>query len=131
MSFDIPVAIEPQIIEYAQSEHITEGEAIVRLIQAGLSAYQQQPGQNAILSDFGSLGDPMDAAILDEAMEAAALKNASPLPSGPGTPRRGPRAPIRTDNAESIIGLFANSPGFSQSIDSVIAKRSQRYGQHT
>jgi hypothetical protein len=72
MSFDIPIAIEPEIIQYAQAEHITEAEAIVRLIQAGLSAsHREAQDQNAILSGLGLFADPADAAVLDEAVAIA------------------------------------------------------------
>ena len=37
MSFDLPVAIAPKIRAFAQAEHISEYEAIVRLIESGLS----------------------------------------------------------------------------------------------
>jgi len=46
MSYDIPAAIEPDIREYAESEHITADEAIVRLIQTGLSATRSGPKQS-------------------------------------------------------------------------------------
>jgi len=72
MTFDIPVTIEPEILQYAQSEHITENEAIVRLIQAGLTiTHRETNNQNAILSGLGLFADPEDAAILDEAVAAA------------------------------------------------------------
>jgi hypothetical protein len=69
MSFDIPIAIEPQIIQYAESEHITESEAIVRLIQAGLSTKAQEDARIQAL-----LGEPMgeeDAAVMDEVVSIA------------------------------------------------------------
>jgi hypothetical protein len=42
--------------------------------------------------------------------------------------RRGPQPPLRTDDPEAIIGLFADVPGFRESIDAVIARRAERYG---
>jgi len=108
MSFDIPLTIEPQVIEYAQSEHITQDEAIVRLIQAGLTASHRADPH----------GHPTAATIVDKTRPS----------SGPGVARRGPRAPLLMDDPESIIGLFADTPRFRESIESVIARRSQRYG---
>ena len=69
MSFDIPVAIEPEIIQYAQTERITESEAIVRLIQAGLNARATEDARIQAL-----LGEPLseqDAALMDEVVEIA------------------------------------------------------------
>ena len=72
MSFDIPVAIEPDIIQYARIENLTEHEAIVRLIQAGLNATRTEPSEfNAILSGLGLFADTHDAAVLDEAVAMA------------------------------------------------------------
>jgi hypothetical protein len=69
MSIDIPAAIEPDIVQYAQSERITASEAIVRLIQAGLDARAAEESRIQAL-----LGDPMnehDAAVIDEVVEMA------------------------------------------------------------
>jgi hypothetical protein len=42
MTFEIPTTVEPEIIKYARTEHITADEAIVRLIHAGLSASRKE-----------------------------------------------------------------------------------------
>ncbi len=72
MSFDIPMTIEPEIMQYAQLEHITADEAVVRLIQVGLTTSRRgTTDQNAILSGLGLFADPKDAALLDEAVAIA------------------------------------------------------------
>ena len=69
MSFDIPATMEPEIIRFAQTEHITEAEAIVRLIELGL--------QTRVIEDAriqALLGEPMsaeDAALMDEVVDMA------------------------------------------------------------
>ena len=46
MSFDIPSHIEPMIQQYASEQHITKGEAIVRLIQEGFTASHHEPAED-------------------------------------------------------------------------------------
>jgi len=98
MNFDIPLDIEQEIQQYAQAEHITADEAVVKLIHAGLTAQTS------------------NSASLDEYPRAQAHRV-----------RRGPRPPISTDDAESVIGMFAGKPDFLESVEAVIATRSQRY----
>ena len=69
MTFDIPATIEPDVIQYATAQRITEHEAIVRLIQAGLKAQQTEDARIQAL-----LGEPMneeDAALMDEVVAEA------------------------------------------------------------
>lgn len=69
MSTDIPAVIEPKIIKYAESEHITPSEAILQLIEVGLEARTKQDDRIRTL-----LGEPMneqDAALMDEIVEMA------------------------------------------------------------
>ncbi|MBS1725506.1 MAG: hypothetical protein JST51_02210 [Armatimonadetes bacterium] len=54
MSFDIPPNIEPQVKEFAQAQHISETEALIRLIQAGLSV-QKIPPQETVRPSYGSM----------------------------------------------------------------------------
>jgi hypothetical protein len=44
------------------------------------------------------------------------------------TTKRGPSTPLRSNDAETAIGMFADKEGFRESIDTVIASRSERYG---
>lgn len=68
MSFEIPANIEPDVRHYAQAQHITADEAVVRLIKAGLKVAQARPANRSILGAFAS---PEDAAIMDDALELA------------------------------------------------------------
>lgn len=65
MSFDIPVSIEPQIQRYAEAQHLTVDEAIVKLLEVGLS------NENPALAGLGLFGSPEDAAALDAAVSLA------------------------------------------------------------
>ncbi len=76
ISFDIPIAIEPQVQQVAAAQHITASEAIVRLIKAGLQASQPRPTSSPdnILSIPGLAGQPMsdeEASVMDEVVENA------------------------------------------------------------
>ena len=77
MSFDIPARIEPGIQKFAQAQHITADEAIVRLIEAGLKANQPRRVAKAKNSSIpGLTGQPMsddEAAVMDEVVETAML----------------------------------------------------------
>ena len=54
MSFDLPSNIEPQVLEYAKSQHLSENDALVRLVQAGLLAQKR---------DFGNEKKPLYGAM--------------------------------------------------------------------
>jgi hypothetical protein len=72
LSFNIPPAIEPEIVKYARTKRITTNEAIVRLVEAGLNANRADAqDSNAILSGLGMFSDAEDAAILDAAVAIA------------------------------------------------------------
>jgi hypothetical protein len=69
MGFDIPSTIEPEIIQYATSMHITTEEAIVRLIQAGLTIQESEDIRIQAL-----LGYPLsdqDAKLMDDVVDIA------------------------------------------------------------
>ncbi len=96
MSFEpLPPHLEQSVQRFASQQHITHDEAVIRLIETGLTTAG---------ADDGNL-------------------SASPRQS-----KKGSRAPRSTENPEAIIGLFADLPGFRESIDAVIARRAQRYG---
>jgi hypothetical protein len=71
VSIDIPVEIEPEILKYARSEHISSSEAVFQLIKAGLALYPQAPPANAILNGLGMFSGDEDAALLDEVVAIA------------------------------------------------------------
>ena len=55
MSFDIPAYIEPQVQQFAQKQHITPAEAIVRLIEAGLSIQPAERQASMPRPSYGAL----------------------------------------------------------------------------
>ena len=58
MSFDIPPNIEPQIQKYAEAQHLSTNEAVVRLIQAGLEVEKLNPAvenRPSYVSFYGSV----------------------------------------------------------------------------
>jgi hypothetical protein len=67
MSFDVPAFIEPDIQQYADAQHISEDQAIVQLLQAGLQ-YLQIQSPRAILGAFAT---SEESAAMDEALELA------------------------------------------------------------
>jgi len=79
MSFEIPAHMEPDVRQYAKSQHITSDEAVVRLIKAGLGLAGSKPANRSILGAFSS---PEDVAVMDDALEFAMQererRNASP-----------------------------------------------------
>ncbi len=70
MSLDIPSNIEHDIQRFAQQEHITHDEAVLRLIETGLSA--RKSVQKTIFEQgLGLFGSVEDAALLDEVVSIA------------------------------------------------------------
>ncbi len=75
MSFVIPANIEPQVQAFAQAQHISETEAVIRLIQAGLSVQKVQVPDvdrpnyasmfGAVKNGYGS-PEAVDKAIAEE-----------------------------------------------------------------
>ena len=68
MSFDIPQYFEPQIEKYAQALHISHDEAVIRLIQTGLSATPPAVSPRDILGAFATADQ---SSMMDEAVELA------------------------------------------------------------
>lgn len=65
MSLDLPTEIEHDIQRFAQQEHITRDEAVLRLIETGLSV--KKPVAKTIFEQgLGLFGSPEDSALLDE-----------------------------------------------------------------
>ena len=69
MSLDIPTNIERDIQRFAQ-EHITHDEAVLRLIETGLSARKPLP-KTVFEQGLGLFGSPEDSALLDEVVSIA------------------------------------------------------------
>ena len=70
MSLDIPTNIERDIQRFAQQEHITHDEAVLRLIETGLSARKPLP-KTVFEQGLGLFGSPEDSALLDEVVSIA------------------------------------------------------------
>lgn len=70
MRLDIPSNMERDIQQFAQQEHITHDEAVLRLIETGLSARKSVP-KSVFEQGLGLFGDPEDAALLDEVVSIA------------------------------------------------------------
>jgi hypothetical protein len=82
MSLDIPSNIERAIERFAQEQHITNQEAILRLIEAGLSIGRSTP--NTVFEQgLGLFGSPEDSALLDEVVSAAYEERRRPSKSQP------------------------------------------------
>lgn len=70
MSLDIPSNVERGIQQFAQQEHITHDEAVLRLIETGLSA-SQPVAKTVFEQGLGLFGSPEDASLLDEVVSIA------------------------------------------------------------
>src|SRR5664280_516890 len=70
MSLDIPSNIKRDIHRFAQQEHITHDEAVLRLIETGLSARKPVP-KTVFEQGLGLFGSPEDSALLDEVVSIA------------------------------------------------------------
>ena len=70
MSLDIPFNLEYDIQRFAQEEHITHDEAVLRLIETGLSARKPVP-KTVFDQGLGLFGSPEDASLLDEVVSIA------------------------------------------------------------
>ncbi len=70
MSLDIPSDIERDIQRFAQQQHITVNEAVLRLLEAGLAV--EKPVQKTVFEQgLGLFGSPEDSALLDEVVSIA------------------------------------------------------------
>ena len=70
MSLEIPSNIERDLQKFAQQEHITHDEAVLRLIETGLSARKLVP-KAVFEQGLGLFGSPEDSALLDEVVSIA------------------------------------------------------------
>ena len=70
MSVDIPADIVREIEQFAQQRRITHDEAIIRLIETGLSLGKQTP-RTPLEAGLGLFGSPEDAALIDEVVSIA------------------------------------------------------------
>ena len=70
MTMDIPSNIERDIERFAQEEHITHDEAVLRLIETGLSINKPVP-KTVFEQGLGLFGSPEDSSLLDEVVSIA------------------------------------------------------------
>ena len=70
MTVEIPLNIERDIQRFAQQEHITHDEAVLRLIETGLSVRNPVPN-TAFEQGLGLFGSAEDSALLDEVVSIA------------------------------------------------------------
>lgn len=82
MRLDFPPKVERDIQQFARQEHITHDEAVLRLIETGLSA--RTPARDTVAEQgLGWFGSPEDSALLDEVVshayeeKTAAIENCS------------------------------------------------------
>lgn len=71
MSMGIPSDIERDIQRFAQEQHITHDEAILRLIETGLSVRKPVAPKTVFEQGLGLFGSPADASLLDEVVSIA------------------------------------------------------------
>ena len=67
MALDIPANIAPDIRKYARSQHITEDQAVARLLKAGLESTRSQSRRSII----GAFAGTEESAVMDGALELA------------------------------------------------------------
>jgi hypothetical protein len=78
----IPSKIDRAIERFAQEEHITRDEAILRLIETGLSL--KRPADKTVFEQgLGLFGAPADASLLDEVVAIAYEERRRPTKSVP------------------------------------------------
>jgi hypothetical protein len=82
MNLEIPSNIERDIQRFAQEQHITPDEAVLRLIETGLSVKKPTP-LSVVEQGLGLFGSPEDAALLDEVVSIAYDERRSPLKPTP------------------------------------------------
>jgi hypothetical protein len=82
MSLDIPSAIERDIQRFAHEEHMTHDEAVLRLIETGLSVKRPTP-KPVFEQGLGLFGSPEDGSLLDEVISIAYEERRRPSKSSP------------------------------------------------
>lgn len=77
MGYDIPPYLQQDIADFAHSRQITPDEALVKLVQAGLTS-ERRKQETPLESGLGLLGSPEDAALLDAAVQIAYEERRNP-----------------------------------------------------
>ena len=111
MSYEIHIPEDSQqghfIATLAARQHLTPAQVVEQLIDQ--AAQREKPADLAP----GHQEPPAELVARLRAQKAAKGE--------------GPQPPLRTDNPEKIIGLFAEVPELVDSILEVVSNRSQRY----
>jgi len=55
MSFDLPINVERDLERYAQAEHITPAEAVVKFVQSGLKSSKRKAKRQITEADLETL----------------------------------------------------------------------------
>ena len=117
MSFEpLPQNLEQGVNRFAQQQHVSHDEAVLILIETGL---RHAPLPESLNED-NAVGPRLE--VTANGRGAPLRKIAEDV-----RPTRGPQPPLRTDNPESIIGLFADSPEIVDYILEEVESRSERY----
>jgi hypothetical protein len=82
MSLDIPLDIDRDIQRFAQQQHITHDEAVLRLIETGL-AVEKPVAKTVFEQGLGLFGSPGDSALLDEVVSIAYEERRRPSKTEP------------------------------------------------
>jgi len=83
MNMDIPSNIEGDIQRFAQEQHITHDEAVLRLIETGLSVRRPVASKTVFEQGLGLFGSPEDSLLLDEVVSIAYDERRRPSKSVP------------------------------------------------
>ncbi len=83
MSVDIPPNIEGDIQRFAQEQHITRDEAVLRLIETGLSLRRPDARKKVFEQGLGLFGSREDSLLLDEVVSIAYDERRRPSKSVP------------------------------------------------
>jgi len=113
MSYEIRLSIE---------EESTSGHLI-----AALAASQQITPSQAVGLIVDRAAQQDSSTPLSPDHEETPMELVSRLRAQKAAKGEGPQPPLRTDNPERIIGLFADAPELVESILEVVDSRSQRY----
>jgi hypothetical protein len=70
MGFHIPPRVEQDIEKFAEEQHLSRDEAVLCLIETGLSARKPVP-KTVFEQGLGLFGSPADASLLDEVVSIA------------------------------------------------------------
>ena len=82
LNIEIPFNIERGIRRFAEEEHLSRDEAVLRLIETGLSA-KALPSKTVFDQGLGLFGSSEDAALLDEIVLIAYEERRRPAKSRP------------------------------------------------